>query len=374
MRPHWLAVLILAPLLTSCGDDPSAPRGGSEESPWTEVDLGIVLGDTAELLSVDCEGGDCLASGLSFSSKNGDGQPEYEKNLFYELAEDGGFVPVAFPDLPEARYMDVALASSGGAVIVGYGLQGVSSVYSEIYDARTTPPSSISQSSHALFAVDGDGDFFVAGGLSGLGLLMSSQAPGSWNTDTFPTSGRNDGGFRDVHVRGDVAVACGFDDGADTLKVVLRRTKVESWKMLNRNGLPFGVQLLCIAVNDDGAIFLGGVEGPGSPGYKAFLSVRSPEGEWVSLVLPNAEELGGVNDILVARDGSVYLACSSEYQDTSTAHIVHATPSGVGEEISPFGGSLLQLAEGSDGTIYAAGSRRIGSTLDREPVLLKRVP
>ena len=91
-------------------------------------------------------------------------------------------------------------------------------------------------------------------------------------------------------------------------------------------------------------------------------------------MLPDPVALGRVNDILLARDGSIYLACSDEYDDTSTARLARVTGSGIEEEISPFGGELLQLAETADGTIYAAGSRRVAGSTAREPVLLRRAP
>lgn len=373
MRVRWPAVLILFLTLAACDDDPSGPCDCPEESPWTEVELGIVLGDTAELSSIDCAGGDCVAAGLSFSGKRGDISPGFA-NLFYELAEDGGFVPRTFPGLAAENYADVALDQTGAVVIVGYGLEGSTSFYGAIYDARTPTPTAISQPGRVLLTVDGDGDFFVAGGVQSIGLLESSPSPGSWSTDVSPSSGKPDGGFRDVNVRGDVAVACGYDDGADTLQVIQRRTKTGSWKMLNRNGLPFAVELRCIALNDDGTIYVGGVQGPGGPNSQAWTSVRSPAGEWTTMSLPDPVELGRVNDILLATDGSIYLACSSEYRDTNTAHLLRVTGAGATPEIIPFGGSLLQLAEGGDGTIYAVGSRRIGDSVAREPVLLRRAP
>lgn len=372
MRTFSLVILIVAASFAACDDDPAAPCDCPEQSPWVEVDLGTEPGQGARLTSIDCEGADCVAGGFAVAqTPRGDVLPGYQM-LFFARDGNGDWQPATFPGLPEENHFDLALAASGAAVIVGYGLGEAQSIYATIYDGRTPEPTTLSPGSGGLLTVDGSGDFFVAGGMAGTAHLSSSQSPGSWNLDGFPSSGRNDRGFQDVHVNGDVAVACGFDDGADTLQVVLQRTRSSGWEMVNRNGLEFAVALRCIAIADDGTIYLGGVQAPGGPDSRAWASVRDLAGTWTALDLPGAVELGRVNDILLANDGSVYFACSSEYEDSNTAHLLRMTGQEVQPEIAAFPGSLLQLSEADDGTIYAAGSRRAGTGQEREPVLLQR--
>lgn len=361
MPTRAIAILTLMLALTACNDDPSAPSGGTPD-PWNEVDLGAASAEPVRLVAIDCGTDDCIALGIEGAAPGG-------TSRFWEREADGLWTTRDDVGLPAVVYTGLALDDSGSAAFVGYDMRDMSSV---VYDERTPAPTTVSIERSGLVTLDGDGDFFVAGGLLGSGHLVSSVSEGVWTRDDFPSSGRNDRGFWDVDVRGDVAVACGFDDGADTLQVVLRRTRTTRWKALGRAGMPFGFDLRSIAVDDDGAIFVGGTVRPGSPAAEASAAVRSPTGEWTSLILPDPTSLGRVNDILLAGDGSIYLACSSEYEDTSIAYLLRVTESGVQNEIAPFAGELLQLAEDGGGVIYAAGSRRTDGSPSREPVLLRR--
>jgi hypothetical protein len=80
-----------------------------------------------------------------------------------------------------------------------------------------------------------------------------------------------------------------------------------------------------------------------------------------------------VMDILIASDGSIYLACEGEGDDTS-ANLVHADASGVRTEITPFPGGLIQVGQSASGDIYAVGYRRDDSTGMEEGVMLVRSP
>lgn len=356
-----LVTLGLLMALAACDDDPAAPDPGTTNS-WVEVDLGVSSSDPLQLIAIDCADDACVALGIEGIGSSG-------TSRFWQTTGDGNWTSRNIAGPPDVFTTDLALHASGAVVTVGFDPGATSSV---VHDERTATPSTVSFETSALMTVDGDDDFFVAGGLIGGGHLVSSESAGSWTQDDFPSSGRNDRGFWDVDVRGDLAAACGFDDGADTLQVVLRRTRTTSWEALNRDGLPYSVALRSIAIDDDGAVFVGGTLRPGSLDEEAFAAVRNPAGEWIALILPDAERLGRVNDILIARDGSIYLACSSEYEDTSTAHLLRASDAGVASEITPFDGQLLQLAETGDGTVYAVGSRRTGSSPGRVPVVLRR--
>lgn len=213
-------------------------------------------------------------------AKRGDPFPGTE-SVFFERRDGGEWSEADLEDLPPESYLDAALGPGGKPVVVGWGLDG-SSPHGALYDARTPTPTSFAQSNVGLLTVDGSDDFFVAGGASRGGVLLSSFSPGSWNTDDFPATRTNDGGFKDVYVRGDEAVACGYDDGADTLLVILRRTKATPWRLLNRNGMAFALSLHCIALGVDGTIYVGGIQEAGSPNARAFVFVRDVAGVWTN--------------------------------------------------------------------------------------------
>jgi hypothetical protein len=200
--------------------------------------------------------------------------------------------------------------------------------------------------------------------------LWSSAHPASWTIDILPLTGTNDSGFRDVYVRGDRAVACGYDDGADTLQVVLSRTATTDWEKVELPGT-FGRTLFSVALTDSGAIFVGGIEGAGSRSPKAFLMVRSPGGDWTDLILPDPELLHGVMDILIASDDSIYLACEGEGTSTQ-ANLVHADATGVRKELTPFPGGMLQVGESAAGGIYAVGYRRDAAGMEEGVMLMRR--
>jgi hypothetical protein len=212
----------------------------------------------------------------------------------------------------------------------------------------------------------------VAGGRARGGGLWTSTAPGAWTFDDLPLTGTNDSGFPDVDIRGDRAVACGYDDGADTLQVILSRTTTTGWRKIQPAG-PGTRTYFCIALSEAGTIFVGGIEGAGGMSPKAFLAQRTADGLWTELLLPDPGRLHGVMDILIARDGSIYLACMGEGDDT-TANLIHADTSGVRNEITPFPGGLLQVAEAADGSIYAVGFRRDTQDGTTRGVMLVRSP
>jgi hypothetical protein len=128
-----------------------------------------------------------------------------------------------------------------------------------------------------------------------------------------------------------------------------------------------------VALSEGGTLFVGGIERAGGPGSKAFLAQRTPAGEWIELILPDPEGLRGVNDILIASDNTIYLACMGEnYQPMGT--LVRARPVGVGKEINTFPGGLLQVAEDGNGDIYAVGFRRDERTGAETAVMFRKSP
>ena len=293
-------------------------------------------------------------------------------NRFFQLQADGTWLPEDLGSIPASiLFLDLALDPVGKPVLAGIQDSGPPSI---LLDYRGADPEYFTRGTRGLLAVDGEGSFMVAGGRAMGGDLWTSTATNAWNMDdvTPPLTGTNDSGFRDVYVRGDRAVACGFDDGADTLQVILERTPTTGWGKVPTAG-PGTRTYYCVALSENGTIFVGGIERAGGPGSKAFLVQRSADGLWTDLILPDPEGLRGVNDILIASDNTIYLACMGEnYQPR--ANLVHAQPGGVWKEISSFTGGLLQLGEADNGDIYAVGFRRDESNGTEVAVMFRKTP
>ena len=363
LRKSLLPLAWLILLLAGCSDDDPA----SPATPlWLEVDLGAPA--STQMVAVDFNGDHGLAMGLAFGKSGGkDWGITHE---FFRMQADGGWLPVNLASIPASIvFLDLSLDSAGNPVLAGIQDTGNPGV---VLDFRTAKPGYITYFSRGLLTVDGEGSFMVAGGRARGGDLWSSTEPGVWKVDGLPLTGTNDSGFRDVCIRGDRAVACGFDDGADTLQVILTRTATSQWEKIQPAG-PSTRTFYCIALGDDGTIFVGGIEGAGGMSPKAFLTQRSPDGLWADLILPDPELLHGVNDILIADDGSIYLACMGE-GDQSQANLVHGNPAGVRKEITSFPGGLLQLDQAANGDIFAVGFRRDDQDGTEKGVMLVRSP
>ncbi|MCP4573676.1 MAG: hypothetical protein GY838_15060 [bacterium] len=357
------ALLPLLLLLTACGDDDDPAR--PDPSPWQEVELPAAASDT-RTLAVDFNGD----HGLALTLSAGGGPLAGDKHGFYGLQPDGSWSATDLGDIRAAMAtMDLAVDADGGVVLAGMQYSGPPSV---VLDLRGPAAEYIEQSTYGMLTVACEGSFMVAGGRATGGGLWSSTAPGVWHFDGLPLTGTNDSGFRDIDIRGGTAVACGYDDGADTLQVILTRTAGTDWTKIVPGG-PYAATYLCIAQADDGTIYLGGMDGAGGPSPQAFLSQRTPDGTWTDLDLPDPAGLHGIRDILVAADGSLYLACYGE-MDQTQANLVHGSPTSLKKEITPFSGGFYQIDQAADGTIYAVGFRRNGQTGLEEGVMMVRSP
>ena len=356
-----LALVILS--LAACSDDDPV----SPEAPlWRNVELGLATGES-RVVAVDFTGNNGLAMGLVTTAGGAKAGFSHE---FFRLQPDGEWLRFDLDSIPaDMVSMDLAVDTAGRAALAGFNMTPPHSI---LIDYRRPGTDIVEQASLGLLTVDCEGSFAVAGGRSQGGGLWSSTAPGDWNFDDLPLTGINDSGFRDVDIRGGRAVACGYDDGADTLQVILTRTAATGWQKIPAGG-PYTATYYCIAQTDEGTIFVGGIEGAGGPSPRAFLAQRTADGLWTGLILPDPELLHGVKDILIAADGSIYLACMGE-GDHTRANLIHAGPSGVTKEITPFPGGLLQVDQAADGNIYAVGFRRDEQAGTEEGVMLVRAP
>lgn len=361
-KPLLLLSLVLI-IPAGCSDDdpvkPAAPL-------WNEVDIGLPAGDS-QIAAIDFTGGHGMSMARIISPTADKATLQHE---FHRLGPDGSWLK---DDLISLRAgmagIDIALDTTGKPVVAGFQVPGLPSL---VCDYRTPKAVYIEQGSYGMLAVDGEGSFMVASGRSKGEGLWTSTDPGAWNFDILPLSGTNDSGFRDVYIQGDRAVACGYDDGANTLQVILTRTASTDWEKIPAGG-PFNATYYCAAFNDEGTIFVGGIAGAGGMAPRAFLSQRTADGLWTDLILPDAELLHGVMDILIAADGDIYLACMGEGDDTQ-ANLVHAGASGVSKEISPFPGGLLQLGQADSGDIFAVGFRRNDGDGSEKGVMLVKTP
>jgi|GEM_PF-2510394 len=325
-------------------DDPVPPTAPAL---WQEVTLDLMDGDS-RMMAVDFNGGYGMAMAVTAPAKAG------AEHRFFRLRPDGSWLQDDLEPLPGGMVaMDLALDTTGKPVLAGYQMPGLPSI---VFDLRGPQPVATEQASYGMLTVAGEGTFMVAGGRSNGGGLWTSAGPGQWNFDILPLTRTNDSGFRDIDIRDGRAVACGYDDGADTLKVILTRTSATDWEKIPAGG-PSTATYLCVAQTGAGTLFVGGMVGAGGSAPRAFLSQRAADGSWADLILPDAEGLHGVMDILIAADGSIYLACMGE-GDQTRANLIHAGPTGVFPEITPFPGGLLQVDQAADGSIYAVGFRR----------------
>jgi len=360
-----LVVIALGPAGCGDDDDPTSPSA----SPWQEVELALGAGDS-RLAAVDF-GGD---HGVAMAQIMAPGE-EFQHD-FFERLPDGSWLPHGgwHPDdpgvIPEGAFgMDLAVDSAGGLVLACGQSPGPPSL---VIDLRGRRPAYIEQGTYGMLAVAGDGAFMLAGGRARGGGLWSSADVGVWSFDDLPLTGTNDSGFRDIDIRDGIAVACGYDDGADTLQVILTRTAGTPWRRIATGG-PLTATYLSIARADDGTIFVGGMVGAGGMAPRAFLSRRTPDGVWNEVDLPDPERLHGVMDILIAEDETIYLACMGEGDETE-ANLVHLGPSGAKKEITPFPGGMLQVDQAADGEIVAVGFRRDGDAGTTAGVMLLRSP
>lgn len=363
-RKSFLPLALVVLFLGACSDeDPVTPAAPL----WVEVELNIPPGES-RFQAIDFNGGQGMAMGI-WGNLFKDWPAE---NVFFKLQPDGTWLPVLLGTIPASViFLDLALDPLGNPVLAGIQDTGPSSI---LLDFRGASPEYFTSGTRGLFAVDGEGSFMVAAGYAMGGELWTSTTAGSWIMDdvTPPMTGTNDSGFNDVFIRGDHAVACGFDDGADILQVILEWTPLTSWTKVELAGSTFRT-FNCVALSDNGTIFVGGIERAGSPGSKAFWAQCSPQGVWTDLALPDPEGLRGVNDILIASDNTIYLACAGESYN-SRGSLLHTQSGKIWKEIKSFSGGLLQLAEAENGDIYAVGFRRNESNGAETAVMFRKTP
>lgn len=345
-----LSALVVGLNACSNSSEPTPPTGA-----WRAVALqgGPARGG---LMDIAFSGGRALAVGTA-----AEGAPPVAAYAPFvaEPGEGGGWRRATPPALPEAGLLTtVGFATGNDAIIAGAdpGPPGQGFVLDERGGWNR-----IDVSIGALAMATSGGVTRLAG--SGGTALLVSVAADSWSAESLPfPSTTGERGLVDIAARDGVWVACGYDDGAegtpDSPHAVLFRNGGTGWQRL---AVPCGGcsnrEFRSVAVSATGGLLLGGAitdYGAGAADASvAFLLVRSASGDWTEIVLPDAGRIDRVNDILVASDGGIYLACGLD-----GAHCVLRSPSGAPAscELSLEHARIAALGEGPGGILYAVGA------------------
>lgn len=355
-----LPLLVAVPSLTGCREEPPSMPDPNEA--WQEMELPLLAAGSS--LAAIAFAGD---HGYALGSTVGKAGTSY---LLLSQSGTGDWTHSQLAAPPDdAVLLDLA-AGLTGLALGGNLLQ--SADRSLIYDERGVAPAAITHDGLGIAAIDGDDALMLAGGTAVGGTLWVSRTPGQWTFARTPLDPLHEGGYTDVFVGHGRALACGFDDGADTLQVVLMLNQTDdTWHKVPLGAGVSALTLQCVAASSDGTLMLGGLSGAGGAMPRAFLWRRDTAGTWSALTLPDRDLIGGINDILPAAGGVWYVACGGE-GGSGLATIMRVDGGGVTRDLTPFYGSLLQLAVDPAGHLHAVGYRLTSGAGMRLPLLLKR--
>jgi hypothetical protein len=275
--------------------------------------------------------------------------------------------------------LDLAISAGGRAVAVG-GTTGAS-LFVSIERPDWTSTSVVSGGGALRDVVElGDGSFLAVGSGGNAGVRASGTLDGTWSQSTVAFPGDpNEKALVSVVEVGGVLYACGFDDGGEGTPEMpfslMMRDSGTGFELMSRPCTTCShYEFTTLGHTTGGGVLLGGAItnfGSSDPAdyYTAFLALYSPGSDsWTEIVLPEADALDRVNDILLASDGSLYLACGAD----GSAALVRQPPGGLAavEWMAEGDGDLRSLAERADGSVLASGS--LGSGSSARPVLLER--
>jgi hypothetical protein len=229
-------------------------------------------------------------------------------------------------------------------------------------------------------AVDAAGTFLATGPASSHLLALTGTAEGSWTTAPISLPGDpQEKSLVDLAYRSGTWAACGFDDGGngdeDSPFSVVLMDDGSGWTLMK--GIGCGAcgnrEYRAVAFNQQGALLLGGAITDFSAGavddYVAFLmQYDAVHDEWLEFVLPEAGTLDRVNDILVAANGDVYLACG----ESGSTLVHHYSTGETTIEWQSSDVRLQSLAEAENGDIYAVGLTAPQNSFTPTPFMLRR--
>ncbi len=365
-----LAVLFASMLPVACSDGPTGPPPAS--SPWVEVSLPDTL-PSSGLTSIAFKG----SRGLALGSTGASGaKPDYV------LESNGADWSVqSLPVNTDDFLLAVAIDGAGKGVIVGVNISSAGSplVLAERPGwTRVALPAT--NGGLQAVTVDESGTFLAAGPGGASIFALSGTADGSWTTVSIPLPGDpQEKSLVDLAWHSGTWAGCGFDDGAngdeDSPFSVLLTDEGAGWIL--RKGLGCGGcgnrEFRAVAFNQQGALLLGGAITDFSAGavddYVAFLmQYDAVHDEWLEFVLPEAGTLDRVNDILVAANGDVYLACG----ESGSALVHHYSTGETTIEWQSSDVRLQSLAEAENGDIYAVGLTAPQNSFTPTPYMLRR--
>lgn len=355
-----LLTLCCLTLLAGCRE--TLPTMPENHDPWRESDLPLLPLDTS-LASISFAGQGGYVLGQAFGKAGSD-------YLLLRRDDSRHWVRVFLADPPDNAVFLAVAASATGVVLGGFMPQDVEPCL--VYDERGGVPQTVGRAGWGITAVDGDDALMVAGGTASGGALWVSRTPGQWTIESTPLDPQHEGGFTDVFVGGGRTLACGFEDGADTLQVVLSLSETDGiWRKISLGAGARDKTLRCIAASPDGTLMLGGIAGAGGPDARAFVWRRAPGGAWTNLALPEGDVIGGANDIIPAPGGAWYVACGGE-GGWGLATILRIDGTTVTSELKLFYGSMQQLAVDDAGVLHAVGYRLTSGAGLAQPLLLNR--
>ena len=346
--------------LSGCDDD--RPTMPANTDAWHVEDLPLLTIGVG-LTAIDFDGNQGHILG-------GTSQKVGTDYLLLSRDPERHWVSAELADPPDnAVLLDLA-AGALGLAVGGFLDQDIDPCL--LYDERSFPAASIARAGVRIAAVDGDDDLMVAGGTGIGGTLWSSREPGIWAIEVTPLDTQQDGGFTDVFVGGGRALACGYDEGADTLQVALSLDTVAGvWRKVPLGAGVATRTFRCIAGTAGGAIMVGGLQGGSGQSPRAFLMLRSSAGAWSDIALPDGDLIGGVNDILPAADGAWYVACGGA-GGAGLATILRVSGTTATREMTPFQGKVQQMAVDGDGVVHAVGYRSTAGLGLEQPTLWTR--
>ncbi len=362
-----IALLASAALFASCEKDASRP---DPAGPWDEVAL-IDAPQGSAFLDIAFSSTRGLAAGATASGV----APHQAFTPFLASRQaDGAWAPVSGVPLPSNGILTVVgMTPAGEAIVAG---ADATSGEGFILDERGGWSRHDGAFGPEAFAASGN-TLRLGGAAAANQQVRISTSADVWTPESLPfPPGTGERGIQDIAARNGHWAACGFDDAGDGSPEFPSRVLFvddgAGWERIDAGcGGCSNREFEAVTVSASGAILLGGSITDFSGGasvYTASLLLRSTSGDWAEIVLPRADELEAVNDILLATDGTTYLACGR-----GNGYILRWPAGGTAAREATFTSARInRLAEAPDGSVWAAGAWLTAEGDVERPAIWKR--